>query len=82
MVQLVKALVTKPDNLSLIPRAHLVEGENLLLGWFSDDPMHTVLEKGLHVYTHVCTLSKYKNKFLFFKEMYTQGSVTSVQQVS
>lgn len=30
MAQLGKALVTKPDNLNLIPRSHMVEGENPL----------------------------------------------------
>lgn len=31
MVQQIKALVTKPDHLSLIPRIHMVERENQLL---------------------------------------------------
>lgn len=31
MIQWVKVLAAKPDNLSLIPGAHLMEGKNQLL---------------------------------------------------
>jgi hypothetical protein len=44
MAQWVKALATKPDNLSLIPKNHMTERENQLPQVVHD----------LHVYTMAC----------------------------
>lgn len=46
MARLVKLLATKPEDLSSIPRDHIVKGEARLL---QNYPLHT------HLHTHVPT---------------------------
>lgn len=52
MVQQVRVLVTKPDNLSLNPGSHMAEGENQLPTLFSDLHKCTLVQEHTHTYPH------------------------------
>lgn len=54
--QEVKAFVTMPDYLSLIPTAQMMERENLL-------PQISLCHAPIHIHTHSYTVNKFKNNF-------------------
>jgi hypothetical protein len=55
MAQQVKAIATKPDDLTLIPRSHVVKGESQLLRLVVRQPLHVDYSTNVHVGTGVNT---------------------------
>lgn len=55
MAQQVKTLATKPDDMSLFPQTHMVEGDNQLPTVFSPLCMHMYTHKYMYIF-------KYKKK--------------------
>lgn len=71
MIQLVKELALKPDDLSLIPEIHVVEGENQFLPIVLRCPHECTVH--VHPYTHIQT----KNKWVFLNvETYYMNALT------
>lgn len=54
MAQQLKVLVTKPDDLNLVPGTHLVEGENQLLEALPDSHHCVCLSRPLSNPKHKC----------------------------
>lgn len=63
MVQQVKILVAKPDDLSSIPRTHLVEGREARCPLnFTPRPWYVHALTHVHTRTHLHSLNKYSFK--------------------
>lgn len=62
MVQGVKVLAPKPDNLSLIPRTYTVEGEKTDFHKVSSNLYLWTVAHDVHCGTHTNTINKQINK--------------------